>query len=52
VGANVLVDDDPAALAAAVARARPLPDDRPRLYGDGHASERVARTLLCTLPGS
>jgi UDP-N-acetylglucosamine 2-epimerase len=43
-GANVLVDDDPEALAAAVAAAR-MPDDRPPLYGDGHASERVAAAL-------
>jgi UDP-GlcNAc3NAcA epimerase len=52
VGANVLVDDDPRAVSAAVARAAPLSDDRPRLYGDGHASERIARILLGTLPGS
>jgi UDP-GlcNAc3NAcA epimerase len=44
VGANVLVDDDPAKLAAAVAAAR-MPDDPPQLYGDGHASARVAGAL-------
>jgi UDP-GlcNAc3NAcA epimerase len=44
VGANVLVDDDPAKLAAAVASAR-MPEGRPRLYGDGHAAERVAASL-------
>jgi UDP-GlcNAc3NAcA epimerase len=44
VGANVLVDDDPERLAAAVAAAK-LPDDLPELYGDGHASERVAAAL-------
>ena len=44
VGANVLVDDDPEAIAAAVASAR-MPPDPPALYGDGHASERVARAL-------
>jgi UDP-N-acetylglucosamine 2-epimerase len=44
VGANVLVDDDPARLAAAVAGAR-LPAELPPLYGDGHASERVAVAL-------
>ena len=44
VGANVLVDDDPERLAAAVAAAR-LPDDLPELYGDGHASDRVAVAL-------
>jgi UDP-GlcNAc3NAcA epimerase len=48
VGANVLVDDDPDALAAAVAAAR-MPDERPALYGDGHASERVASALLGTV---
>ena len=45
LGANVLVDDDPSALAAAVAAARPLPADRPPLYGDGRASERIAAAL-------
>ena len=48
VGANVLVDDDPDRIEAAVAAAR-MPDERPPLYGDGHASERVAEALLCTL---
>ena len=43
-GANVLVDDDPEKLAAAVAAAR-MPDNRPPLYGDGHAAERVAASL-------
>jgi UDP-N-acetylglucosamine 2-epimerase len=43
-GANVLVDDDPEKLAAAVASAR-MPDDLPPLYGDGHAAERVAASL-------
>ena len=44
VGANVLVDDDPDAIVAAVAAAR-MPDDRPVLYGDGHAAERIAARL-------
>jgi UDP-GlcNAc3NAcA epimerase len=44
VGANVLVDEDPERLAAAVAAAK-MPDDPPELYGDGHASERVAAAL-------
>ena len=44
VGANVLVDDDPDRIAAAVAEAR-MPADRPPLYGDGHASERIASVL-------
>jgi UDP-GlcNAc3NAcA epimerase len=50
LGANVLVDADPAALEAAVANARPLPEDRPPLYGDGAASGRIAEAL-CTLFG-
>ena len=45
VGANVLVDDDPERLAAAVATAH-MPDERPPLYGDGHASEKIASALL------
>jgi UDP-GlcNAc3NAcA epimerase len=44
VGANVLVDDDPDAIAAAAAAAR-MPDDRPQLYGDGHAADRIAELL-------
>jgi UDP-GlcNAc3NAcA epimerase len=44
LGANVLVDDDPDKLVAAVAAAR-MPDERPPLYGDGHAAERVAASL-------
>jgi UDP-N-acetylglucosamine 2-epimerase len=50
VGANVLVDDDPDALAAAVAAAT-MPRNRPVLYGDGHASERIAQVLVATIPG-
>ena len=44
-GANVLVDDDPDRLVAAVAEAR-MPEDRPQLYGDGHAAERIAQSLV------
>ncbi len=44
VGANVLVDDDPAALERAVASAN-MPKERPLLYGDGHAAERIAAAL-------
>jgi UDP-N-acetylglucosamine 2-epimerase len=51
VGANVLVDDDPDRLVAAVTRAR-MPDDRPRLYGDGHASERIAAALAANVSES
>ena len=43
-GANTLVDDDPDALVRAVTDAR-MPDDRPELYGDGHAADRIAETL-------
>jgi UDP-N-acetylglucosamine 2-epimerase len=48
-GANVLVNDDPDALIAAVRDAR-MPAKRPVLYGDGHASERIAQVLLATIP--
>ena len=48
VGANVLVDDDPERLAAAVAAAS-MPRDRPPLYGDGNASARVVRALQASL---
>jgi UDP-GlcNAc3NAcA epimerase len=44
VGANVLVDDDPDRIVEAVAAAR-MPDERPELYGDGRASERIADAL-------
>jgi UDP-N-acetylglucosamine 2-epimerase len=44
VGANVLVDDDPDAIVAAVAAAR-MPAERPPLYGDGRAAGRVAGVL-------
>jgi UDP-GlcNAc3NAcA epimerase len=51
LGANVLVDDDPDALVAAVAAARPPPSDRPKLYGDGTASHRIAAALTARLSG-
>jgi UDP-N-acetylglucosamine 2-epimerase (non-hydrolysing)/UDP-GlcNAc3NAcA epimerase len=50
VGANVLVDDDPDALAAAVLAAR-MPAERPPLYGDGRAAHRIAEAL-CRLPAA
>ncbi len=50
-GANVLVDDDPDRLVAAV-RVASMPAERPGLYGDGHASERVAAALLASLAAS
>jgi UDP-N-acetylglucosamine 2-epimerase len=49
-GANVLVDDDPGALAAAVSNAA-MPENPPVLYGDGHASERIADVLRATMRG-
>ncbi len=45
VGANVLVADDAAAIAAAV-DAPPAPAAWPALYGDGHAAERIADVVL------
>jgi UDP-GlcNAc3NAcA epimerase len=50
-GANVLVDDDPDRIAAAVAAAR-FPAHAPALYGDGHASERIAAALAGSLTRS
>ena len=44
-GANTLVGDDPAAIASVISNAR-MPDERPQLYGDGHASERIAEVLV------
>jgi UDP-GlcNAc3NAcA epimerase len=48
LGANTLVDDDPDRIVAAVAEAE-MPRIRPPLYGDGHASRRVAAALLDSL---
>ena len=45
LGANTLVDDDPGALVRAVFEAR-MPVERPPLYGDGHASERISSILV------
>jgi UDP-N-acetylglucosamine 2-epimerase len=47
-GANVLVEADADAIAAAVARAE-MPPHPPILYGDGRASERIARVLRGTM---
>jgi UDP-N-acetylglucosamine 2-epimerase len=45
VGANTLVDPaSPSGLDAALEAAR-FPDAAPELYGDGHASERIAALL-------
>jgi UDP-GlcNAc3NAcA epimerase len=48
VGANVLVPADPDAIAEAVSSAV-MPTERPMLYGDGHASERIASVLHATM---
>jgi UDP-GlcNAc3NAcA epimerase len=45
IGANTLVDDDPDRLVDAVAKAQ-MPHERPQLYGDGHAAERIAEALV------
>jgi UDP-N-acetylglucosamine 2-epimerase len=46
-GWNRLVGDDPELIAGAVAEARPK-EERPPLYGDGHAADRIAE-LVCTM---
>jgi UDP-GlcNAc3NAcA epimerase len=45
LGANVLVDDDPDAIANAAANAH-MPPNRPELYGDGQAAGRIADVLI------
>ncbi len=47
-GANALVDDDPERIVAAIAKP-PVPAERPLLYGDGRASERIATVLSGTM---
>jgi UDP-N-acetylglucosamine 2-epimerase len=49
LGANVLVDDEPERIAAAVGEAK-MPNDRPQLYGGGEASERIAEVLVTLSP--
>jgi UDP-N-acetylglucosamine 2-epimerase len=49
LGANVLVDDDPGAIVRAVHEAR-FPAGMPPLYGDGHASGRIAAALYAVSP--
>jgi UDP-GlcNAc3NAcA epimerase len=44
LGANVLVDDDPDAIASAVETAA-MPASLPPLYGDGRAADRIADSL-------
>jgi UDP-GlcNAc3NAcA epimerase len=43
-GANMLVPIDPGVIASVIRSAR-MPAERPQLYGDGHASERIAEVL-------
>ena len=45
LGANVLVDNDPDAIAEAAANAH-MPPNRPELYGDGRAADRIAERLI------
>jgi UDP-GlcNAc3NAcA epimerase len=49
LGANVLVDADSDALVAAV-RSAHMPENLPPLYGDGHASARIATALSMLAP--
>jgi UDP-N-acetylglucosamine 2-epimerase len=49
LGANVLVDDDADRLVEAVANAH-MPAERPQLYGDGHAADRIAAALYASRP--
>ena len=49
-GGNVLVDDDPDAIAEA-ANSAAMPKKHPTLYGNGHAAERIAKVLLATMRG-
>jgi UDP-GlcNAc3NAcA epimerase len=49
LGANVLVDDDPDRLVAAIATAR-MPEGLPQLYGDGSAATRIAEALYTLTP--
>jgi UDP-N-acetylglucosamine 2-epimerase len=44
-GANTLVPIDPDVIASTIGGAQ-MPAKRPQLYGDGHASERIAEVLV------
>jgi UDP-GlcNAc3NAcA epimerase len=49
-GANTLVDpDDPSSLGSILTNVE-FPADAPQLYGDGHASERIATALYANQP--
>jgi UDP-GlcNAc3NAcA epimerase len=47
--ANMLVPIEPSAIASVISSAR-MPAERPELYGDGHASERIAEVLVRLSP--
>ena len=46
-GWNTIVGVDPDAFAAALER--PLPAERPKIFGDGHAAERIAQVITTFL---
>ncbi len=50
-GWNVLVDLDAGAARSAVERAGDVPAERPLLYGDGHAGERVVAAVRRLVAG-
>jgi UDP-GlcNAc3NAcA epimerase len=47
--ANMLVPIEPHAIASVISSAR-MPEERPELYGDGRASERIAEVLVRLSP--
>jgi UDP-GlcNAc3NAcA epimerase len=47
--ANMLVPIEPDAIASVISSAR-MPEERPELYGDGRASERIAEVLVRLSP--
>ena len=42
---SIFIGGEPVSLRSVDHARTPLPDDRPPLYGDGHASERIAESL-------
>jgi UDP-N-acetylglucosamine 2-epimerase len=46
-GWNTIVGCDPDAFAAALSS--PLPDERPAIFGDGHAAQRIAQVVISFL---
>ena len=49
-GWNTLAGVDPEAFAEALER--PLPSERPTIFGDGHAAERIARIVAESVVGA